>query len=41
MPPLQVHLPPLCTSLRQLSMMHCQLGVEDEAAQEAAWLHLG
>ena len=31
----------MLTTLHQLSMVHCQLGLADDSAQEAIWLHLG
>lgn len=35
-----VHSPPVLTTLRQLSMAHCCLGVAEDSAQEAIWLYL-
>ncbi|KAL4425767.1 hypothetical protein ABPG75_009783 [Micractinium tetrahymenae] len=37
----QVHCPPLVTSLHELSMNSCSLGIAHDSAQEAVWLQLG
>jgi hypothetical protein len=35
-----VHSPPVLTTLRQLSVAHCCLGLAEDSAQEAIWLYL-